>query len=80
MKRKLVAIEVMLLIVAAFVVFQWFSRSAQARWAASVTPQSTKVPSVVLEPPQQPRWTATATLSPSSSNSASPTNTSLPVK
>jgi len=80
MKRKLVAIEVMLLLVGAFVVFQWLSRSAQARWAASVTPQPATAPSVVLESPQQSRWTATATVSPSSSNSATPTNTSLPMK
>jgi len=80
MKRKLVAIEVMLPVVGAFVVFQWLSRSAQARWAASATPQPAKAPSVVLESPQQSRWTATATVSPSSSNSATPTNTSLPMK
>jgi hypothetical protein len=80
MKRKLVAIEVMLLLVGAFVIFQWFSRSAQARWGASATPHAAKAPSEVLESPQQARWTATATVSPSSSNSATPTNTSLPVK
>jgi hypothetical protein len=80
MKRKLAAIEVMFLMVGAVVVFQWLSRSAQARWAASATPRPAKAPSVVLESPPQSRWTATATVSPSSSNSATPTDTSLPVK
>lgn len=80
MKRKLVAITVMLLLLGAFVVFQWFSRSAQSRWAASATPQPAKAPSAVLESPQQSRWTATATMPPSSTNLATPTNTSLPVK
>jgi len=80
MKRKLVAIEVMLLLGGAFVVFQWFSRSAQARWAAAATPQPAKAPSLVLESLHQFRWTATDTVSPSFSNSATPTNTSLPVK
>jgi curli biogenesis system outer membrane secretion channel CsgG len=80
MKRKLVAIAVILLLVGAFVVFQWLSRSAQARWAASATTHPAKAPSAVLESPQQSRWTATATISPSSTNLATPTNTSLPVK
>jgi hypothetical protein len=80
MKRELVAIVVILLLVGAVVLFQWSSRSAQARWAAVATPQPAKAPSLVLESPQQSRWTATATVSPSSSNSAGPTNTSLPVK
>ena len=76
MKRELVAIVVMLLLVGSFVLLQWFSRSAQARWAASATPEPAKAPSVALESPQQSRWTATATVSPSSSNSATPTKRS----
>ncbi|MGO8926755.1 MAG: hypothetical protein ACLQU3_07695 [Limisphaerales bacterium] len=80
MKRKLVAIAVMLLLLGPFVVFQWLSRSAQARWAASAAPHPAKAPSMALESPQQFRWTATATVSPSSSNSATQTNTSPPVR
>ena len=80
MKRKLAAIVVVLLLVGTFMLFQWFSRSAQAHWAASATPRPAEAPSVALESPQQSRWTATATVPPSSSNSATPTNTSLPVK
>jgi hypothetical protein len=80
MRRKLVAIVVILLLVGAFVLLQWFSRSAQARWAASATPHPAKAPTMVLELPPQSRWTATATVSPSSGNSATPTNASLPVK
>jgi hypothetical protein len=80
MKRELVATVVILLLVGTFAIFQWFSRSAQARWAASATPQPAKTHSMALELPPQSRWTATATVPPSSSNSATPTNTSLPVK
>jgi curli biogenesis system outer membrane secretion channel CsgG len=80
MKRKLVAIVVILLLVGTFVFFQRFSQSAQAHWAASATPRPAKAPSTVLESPPQSRWTASATVSPFSSNSATPTHTSLPVK
>jgi flagellar basal body-associated protein FliL len=80
MKRQLIATVVILLLLGAFVVLQWFSRSAQARWAASATPHPAKAPSAVLVSPPQPRWTVTATVSPSSSNSATPTNKSLPDK
>jgi hypothetical protein len=80
MKRKLAAMVVTLLLVGVFVLLQWFSRSAQARWAASATPHPAKAPTVVLELPPQSRWAATATVPSASNNSATPTTTSLPVK
>jgi flagellar basal body-associated protein FliL len=80
MKREFVAVVLVLLLVGVVGLLQWFSRSAQAHWAASATPEPAKAPSVALESPPQSRWTATATVPLSTSNSATPTNTSLRVK
>jgi hypothetical protein len=80
MKRKLVGIGAFLLLVGAIILLLWFSRSAQRHWTASQAPHPGKNPSLVIDPPENVRWTASAPLKAPSTNSATPTNKSPTVK